>query len=344
MKPNQICINHPAQKAISFCSHCHDWLCSQCVIEGRQHYYCRKPECLKALNREEALLDEQETKDLTKFPRHLNPNIRSYGNAFCWTLVLLAFYFGLYQIPLPTYGYLDQYPIFKRADFPKVSILALGLMPVFSSFFFVELLSLILKPLRGWRSAGTTGREKINLLAWGLSFFWTMLQAFQNNQFLVDFMQQDTSSISGLNPISFKALNVSALMGGTFICVWIAQLITQKGIGNGFLILFFYGWIKTLCKHLWRSTKEFSKFNLTGYQAFSYLLFFCTIFFVGFLLWRFTQKTLKIPLRQTHGKMMWFEVSPLPMSTKTHTWAIGIISFFTQVLIYAKIWDERMGI
>ena len=55
MKPDHVCVNHSTVEAVSFCHHCQDWLCSRCVVEGREHYYCRKTECIEALNREEAL-------------------------------------------------------------------------------------------------------------------------------------------------------------------------------------------------------------------------------------------------------------------------------------------------
>lgn len=56
MKPNHICVNHPDEEAHTFCRHCHDWICPQCVVEGAEHYYCQKPECLKNFNKEEAHL------------------------------------------------------------------------------------------------------------------------------------------------------------------------------------------------------------------------------------------------------------------------------------------------
>ncbi len=54
MKPDHICVNHPGVEAVGFCHHCRNWLCSRCVTEGRENYYCRKPECLKALKIEDA--------------------------------------------------------------------------------------------------------------------------------------------------------------------------------------------------------------------------------------------------------------------------------------------------
>ena len=57
MKPDHVCVNHSNQEAVSFCHCCHDWLCSACVAEGQTHYYCRKPECFEALEREGAIAE-----------------------------------------------------------------------------------------------------------------------------------------------------------------------------------------------------------------------------------------------------------------------------------------------
>jgi hypothetical protein len=55
MKPEHICVNHPILEAISFCQQCKDWLCAQCATEGPEHYFCHKPECIKALKDEESV-------------------------------------------------------------------------------------------------------------------------------------------------------------------------------------------------------------------------------------------------------------------------------------------------
>jgi hypothetical protein len=59
MKPEHFCINHPALEAVSFCHHCHTWVCPSCLTEGPEHYYCHKAGCLKALESEEVLITKK---------------------------------------------------------------------------------------------------------------------------------------------------------------------------------------------------------------------------------------------------------------------------------------------
>ncbi|MFZ1519206.1 MAG: RDD family protein [Ignavibacteriaceae bacterium] len=41
------CINHPQKIALSFCHHCQEYFCDECLNEGLVYYYCNKEECKK---------------------------------------------------------------------------------------------------------------------------------------------------------------------------------------------------------------------------------------------------------------------------------------------------------
>ncbi|MEJ2054595.1 MAG: hypothetical protein P8X42_11805 [Calditrichaceae bacterium] len=41
------CMNHPVKKAINKCHHCNNYYCEECLNEGYEYYYCKKPECHK---------------------------------------------------------------------------------------------------------------------------------------------------------------------------------------------------------------------------------------------------------------------------------------------------------
>jgi hypothetical protein len=46
------CINHPDKKAFSICHGCGNDYCESCLDEGKEYYYCKKPECQKLLKAE----------------------------------------------------------------------------------------------------------------------------------------------------------------------------------------------------------------------------------------------------------------------------------------------------
>lgn len=41
----KVCYNHPSRKTISFCHHCGEHYCAECLNEGEEYYYCNKKEC-----------------------------------------------------------------------------------------------------------------------------------------------------------------------------------------------------------------------------------------------------------------------------------------------------------
>ena len=43
------CVNHPARKALSICHNCREAFCADCLTEGGEFYYCRRPSCRAAL-------------------------------------------------------------------------------------------------------------------------------------------------------------------------------------------------------------------------------------------------------------------------------------------------------
>ncbi len=52
MNQEHFCLNHPDRKALSFCHHCHEYFCHECLKEGPEYYYCNRPSCLKAFEEE----------------------------------------------------------------------------------------------------------------------------------------------------------------------------------------------------------------------------------------------------------------------------------------------------
>lgn len=46
------CFNHPGKKAYSVCHNCGKDFCEECLNEGNEYYYCKNPDCQKALKAE----------------------------------------------------------------------------------------------------------------------------------------------------------------------------------------------------------------------------------------------------------------------------------------------------
>jgi hypothetical protein len=49
---DHLCWNHPERQALSFCHSCKEYYCGPCLDEGGEYYYCRKPACQEALQKQ----------------------------------------------------------------------------------------------------------------------------------------------------------------------------------------------------------------------------------------------------------------------------------------------------
>ena len=124
----------------------------------------------------------------------------------------------------------------------RFSILALGIMPYISAYIIVEILSLFIPPLKSWRAVGYQGRIKIRKVALFATFLIALVQGYG-----VAIGLEHTIGPAGgkivLNPgVSFRFLLCLTMIAGTYLTIWIAELITRKGIGHGISVLIFVGY------------------------------------------------------------------------------------------------------
>ena len=120
----------------------------------------------------------------------------------------------------------------------QFSVGVLGIYPALFAFVGIELLALILPPLRAWRLGGLTGRRRLTQLA----FAATALLAFYQSSQIVGVLA--TTTIGGQAFIEvplrrFEIVGILTLMGGTALSLFAAAAITLWGIGNGVLLIMF---------------------------------------------------------------------------------------------------------
>ena|GEM_PF-3377415 len=263
----------------------------------------------------------------------MNSKAQSYGKAFAWTVVLTATYMGLHYVPLPTAApLLQRLGEFKGKYLSTLNIMALGLTPVISAFFYVEVLSLILKPLSRWRLEGTSGRQKLNQTAWVTTLLITFIQAW-GTSYLV--MSLDTANPPVLNPapgLLFHIINITTLMAGTCLAIWLARMITQLGVGNGFLILALPYWLKSICIRAYGQITDLQKPINTSNDLFSWDLFFILAVLATTFLWKFIQRGPKVPIKLPNGKLMRYEISPMPPSAGTQNYSISLLATISGLL------------
>ena len=133
-------------------------------------------------------------------------------------------------------GFLD---LFSGGALGKVSIFALGIGPYITSSIIMQLLAVILPPLeRLQKEDGEAGRRKIQQLT---RMFTVVVALLQSLVFVLLLSKLPGTIIHGLNPSLFYFGSIVALTAGSVFVMWLGELISEKGIGNGASLIIFIG-------------------------------------------------------------------------------------------------------
>jgi preprotein translocase subunit SecY len=135
--------------------------------------------------------------------------------------------------------------LFSGGALTRFAIFALGIMPYITSSIIMQLLTVVIPRLEEWQKQGEVGYKKITQWTRYLTIVLALIQStgltflFHNSQnFGVDL-------IPNFNPPRI-ALIVLTLTAGTGLIMWLGELITQRGIGNGMSLLIFASIISRL--------------------------------------------------------------------------------------------------
>jgi len=146
----------------------------------------------------------------------------------------LRSFFGQFQM----FGLLN---IFTGGALENLSIAMLGLGPYITAVIIMQLLTMIFPQLeKMYKEEGEAGRQKFNQYARLLTVPFAMLQSFGMLTLL-----QRQQVIDPLSPTSLFTSILTVTAGCVFL-MWLGELISEKGIGNGISILIFAGIVASL--------------------------------------------------------------------------------------------------
>ncbi len=149
-------------------------------------------------------------------------------------------------------GVLSLINLFSGGALSNVAIFALGIMPNITASIIMQLLAVVIPKLEQWREEGETGQKKIT--QW-TRYLTLILALIQSSGFAYLFSRGNLGSfggdtnlqILGPNPPAWRfALVVITMTAGTVLLMWLGELITQRGIGNGMSLIIFASVVSTL--------------------------------------------------------------------------------------------------
>ncbi len=144
-------------------------------------------------------------------------------------------------------GALGFLNLFSGGAFGSFSIFALGIMPYITSSIIMQVLTVVIPKLEEWQQEGATGQRKITqwtryvaiaiatLQGAGLTFIFGQ---GRGSAFFAAARQ--APDVVLLDPFMPRALLViPSLVAGTALLMWLGELISQRGIGNGMSMVIF---------------------------------------------------------------------------------------------------------
>lgn len=156
-------------------------------------------------------------------------------------------------------GLLD---LFSGGTLANFSIMALGLNPYINASIILQLLTMIFPKLEELQKEGEQGRRKINQYTRFISVPLAALQALGMYALL-----RSQNIISILSPLSLISF-ILTMVAGTMLLVWLGELISERGIGNGISVMIFAGIVGRLPVVIGQTVSTYSSENLVNVVLF----------------------------------------------------------------------------
>jgi preprotein translocase subunit SecY len=160
--------------------------------------------------------------------------------------ILLIYRFGSY-VPVPGIDLealqtaidergsrlLDFLNLFAGGALTRFAVFALGIMPYITASIILQLMTVVIPRLEQLQKEGESGQQKITQYT---RYFTVVLAFLQSMAYVLYFRSQD--ALPGLDFQDFFLIVVT-VTAGTVLLMWLGELITQRGVGNGISLLIF---------------------------------------------------------------------------------------------------------
>lgn len=201
--------------------------------------------------------------------------IKDIRNKVLYVLAVFAIYRLMANIPIPGINvenlrnFFNQFQVFQLlsaftgGSMDSLSIVMLGLGPYITAIIIFQLLTMIFPALeRLYKEEGEAGRQKFNQYARIGAVPLAMLQGFGMMALL-----QRQGAVLFATPWTFAAALLT-ITAGSLLLMFLGELVTEKGIGNGVSLLIFAGIISDFPKNVLQLGQAYTAGMLVSYIIF----------------------------------------------------------------------------
>jgi preprotein translocase subunit SecY len=150
--------------------------------------------------------------------------------------------------------------IFAGGGISALGIFALGILPFINASIIMQLLTAALPSLEDLqKNEGEAGRRKISQITRYVALGWGILQSVGIGLLVNTFAEAP-------GPL-FIAQTALALTAGSMFVMWVSELITERGVGNGASLLIFISIVSTLPNSLGQTFKTIELAQQSGNRS-----------------------------------------------------------------------------
>jgi preprotein translocase subunit SecY len=206
--------------------------------------------------------------------------IRDLRTKILFVLGVFAIFRIMANIPIPGIdianlkSFFDQFQIFGLLNMftggalDNLSIMMLGLGPYITSVIILQLLTMIFPQLEQlYKEEGEQGRQKFNQYGRMLTLPLATLQGYG---MLTLLQRQGVIGVLSLEVLIASLLTIAA---GALFLMWLGELISERGIGNGVSLLIFAGIIADFPNNIRQMFFTYEPSRLPAYLAFFVMVF-----------------------------------------------------------------------
>jgi preprotein translocase subunit SecY len=155
---------------------------------------------------------------------------------------------------------LGMFNMFSGGGLSNVSIVLLGVGPYITASIIMQLLTMIVPRVEQlYKEEGEAGRQKFNMITRWLTVPLAGMQVFAMISLL-----KSQGVIGELDKLGMAAIVIVAT-AGTILLMWLGELITEKGIGNGVSLIIFAGIVASLPRSISQLFVSFDSSMFTTY-------------------------------------------------------------------------------
>lgn len=172
-----------------------------------------------------------------------SPNNKDLRKRILFTLAVLAIYILGSNIIVPgakaitsDLGFLELLSLMSGGSLKTFSIFALGVAPYISASIITQLLQMDIIPyFKELKEQGATGRQKINRINRYLGILFAFVQGYLFSY----------AYLKGMGSLTVLKTTL-ILTAGSSLLIWLADEVTNKGLGNGMSLIIMAGIVQAL--------------------------------------------------------------------------------------------------